>query len=1059
MLNHVIQFALRNRLFILCVSVGLIVVGSMVARTLPIDVLPNLTRPRVTLVTECEGLAPEEVEQRVTFPLETAITGAPGVAAVRSSSDIGLSMVQVDFDWNAEIYRARQIVQERIATVRDRLPENVEVQMGPISSLLGQILIVGMWSEDGSTDPLSLRTQADWIVRQRLLTIPGVSQVIVMGGGRKQFQVLVDQHRMHQHEVSLRDIEQALRRSNMNVTGGYVDNNANEYLVRGLGLVRSAKDVEQIVVKTSQDRSVLVRQVAEVQERAQQKRGDSSVNGKDAVVLTVQKQPGADTRTLTEEVQSALAELRVAMPNDVKLEVTYQQRKFIDFSVQNVVEALRDGAILVVIVLFLFLLNVRTTFITLTAIPLSILVTALVFRWFNMSINVMTLGGLAVALGELVDDAIVDVENIYRRLKQNRQSANPKPAMRVVFEASMEVRNAIIISTILVIVVFAPLFALSGIAGRMFAPLGIAYIVSILASTAVSLTVTPVLSYYLLPKSHATSRAGDGFVLRLLKSIATPFIRFSMTSAGTSIAIAAVLVGFGLTGLIASKMGRRFLQQFDEGASQVNLFAPPGTSLSMSRELAAIADRNLNKLVVSDENPNAPIQWFTCRTGRAEQDEHVMGVNVSEYVIELNANTSLTRAEINEAIGHAVEDIPGVGTEQEQPIFHLISHMLSGVNAQIAIKLYGDDLITLRREAKHIQQAIASVPGIKPPVIEQQNIAPQLRVELDHEHLAYYGINAKFVQDFVETAMHGRVVSQVFDGQRTFDLMLRLAEPYRNDLANLHRVPLELPTGQRIPLDSVAHIYESGGPNTIKRENGRRRIVVRVNSEGRALSEVMEDITSRVGQLDFPEGYFVTYGGLFEEEQQARQRILLLSLIALVAVIVVLYSAFPAGSLVIQVLFALPAAFIGGVLALRLTGQEMSTAAMVGFISLGGIAARNGLLLMSTYLDGVHEEGFSRETILHGSLERLAPVLMTALTTGLALVPLVVGGHLPGKEVLFPVATVILGGLVTATACEFLVRPGLFWSFGEEVALRLASERAQNVADRSVGPTHEPASS
>lgn len=1044
MLNFVIQTALRNRLFVVCASLAIIVIGSVVAKSLPIDVLPNLTRPRVTLVTECDGLAPEEVEQRVTFPLETAITGAPGVTVVRSSSDIGLSMVQVDFEWGAEIYRSRQIVQERISTVRDRLPPDVKVQMGPISSLLGQIVMVGMWSNSGATDPLELRTQADWVVRQRLLTIPGVSQVMSMGGGRKQFQVLIDQHRMHQYEVSMPEVEAALRSSNLNVTGGYVDSNASEYLIRGLGLIKSIDDVKQIVVRSSADRPVLIEQVADVREKAQQKRGDSSVNGRDAVVLTVQKQPGADTRAVTEEIHKALDELRVALPNDVQIEITYQQRKFIDYSIQNVVEALRDGAILVVIVLFLFLLNFRTTFITLTAIPLSILVTALIFRWFEMSINVMTLGGLAVALGELVDDAIVDVENIYRRLKQNRQSANPKNPLLVVFEASVEVRNAIIVSTILVIVVFAPLFALSGIAGRMFAPLGIAYIVSILASTIVSLTVTPVLSYYLLPKARVTGNKEDGFVLRLLKKAATPLIKFSMQPMGTTIMLSLVLIGFVISSLVASQMGRQFLQRFDEGAAQINMFAPPGTSLATSRQLSRIADRNLNKLVASDDNPEAPIEWFTARTGRAEQDEHVMGVNVTEYVIELNPACKMSRAEIDEKLAEAVEHIPGVGTEPDQPIYHLISHMLSGVNAQIAIKLYGDDLATLRREAARIQQSISDVDGIKTPVVEQQNIAPQLRVELDSEHLAYYGINAQFVQDFVETAMHGRVVSQVFDGQRTFDLMLRLAEPYRNDLSNLHRIPLELPSGRRIPLDSVARVYESGGPNTIKRENGRRRIVVRVNALDRDLGSVMEDIESRISQLDLPEGYFVTYGGLFEEEQEARRRILFLSLIALVAVIIVLYSAFPSRGLVLQILIALPAAFIGGILALKVTGQVMSTAAMVGFISLGGIAARNGLLLISTYLDGVREEGFSQETILKGSLERLAPVLMTALTTGLALVPLVIGGHLPGKEVLFPVATVILGGLVTATLCEFLIRPGLFWNFSESTAKRLANDQTLN---------------
>lgn len=1051
MLNFIIRTALQNRLLTVCLSLAVIVVGSVLTAGLPIDVLPNLTRPRVTLITECKGLAPEEVEQRVTFPLETAITGAPGVTSVRSSSDIGLSMIQVDFDWGANIYTSRQIIQERISTVRERLPDNIELHMGPISSLLGQIMIIGMWSEDGSTNPLELRTQADWVVRQRLLSIPGVSQVISMGGGRKQYQVLVDQHLMHQYEVSLQDVQDALQKSNLNVTGGYVSREADELLIRGLGMVKSIDDIRKIVVKDTTERPILIDNVAEVREEAQQKRGDSSVNGKDAVVLTVQKQPGADTREVTDAIHAALEGLKGALPPDIRLESTYEQREFIDYSVHNVVEALRDGAILVVIVLFLFLLNFRTTFITLTAIPLSILVTGLVFRWFEMSINVMTLGGIAVALGELVDDAIVDVENIFRRLKQNGQSDNRQPVLQVIFQASMEVRNAIIISTILVIVVFAPLFALSGLAGRMFAPLGVAYIISILASTVVSLTVTPVLSYYLLPAAKATTQKGDGFFLRSLKKLAEPLIRFSMSSHGTTIALSTVLIGFLVSVNYAVQIGKDFLPKFDEGAAQVNLFAPPGTSLPLSRELAKMADRNFAKLLQSDENPNGPVRWFTCRTGRAELDEHVMGVNTSEYILSLNPDSGLSRERIEADLMSAVEGIPGVETEVEQPIYHLISHMLSGVTAQIAIKLYGDDLDVLRRQAKRIEQAIADVPGIKPPVIEQQNITPQFRIELDTDRLAYYGIQAQFVQDFVETAMHGRVVSQVFDGQRSFDLMLRLAEPYRNDLTNFHRTPLELPSGHIIPLASVARVYESGGPNTIKRDDGRRRIVIRVNTTGRDLSGVMADLESRISKLKLPEGYFVMYGGQFQAQQEASRRILLLSIVALIAVFVVLYSAFPSRTLVLQILIAMPAAFIGGMIGLKVTDQTMSTAAMVGFISLGGIAARNGLLLMSTYLDGMRESGFSQEMILHGSLERLAPVLMTALTTGIGLVPLVIGGHLPGKEILFPVATVILGGLVTATLCEFLVRPGLFWNFGGDAAKHLTAEQTSNPID--VGPS------
>lgn len=1043
MLNVVVQAALRNRLVIVCASLAVIVTGAIVARNLPVDVLPNLTRPRVTLIAECDGLAPEEVEQRVTFPLETVINGAPGVISVRSSSDIGLSLIQVDFDWGANIYTSRQIIQERIATVRDRLPPDIDVQMGPISSLLGQIVIIGMWSDDGTTGPLELRTTADWVVRQRLLTVPGVSQVITMGGGRKQFQVLVDQHRMHQYEVSFHEIEDALRESNLNVTGGYVDRDAREFLIRGLGQVKSREDIQKIVVKNTHGRPILVRQVAEVREAAQTKRGDSSVNGRPAVVLTVQKQPHADTRAVTQRIAESLTELRGAMPSDVHIETTYQQREFIDHSIANVVEALRDGAILVVIVLFLFLFNFRTTFITLVTIPLSILVTALVFRAFNMSINVMTLGGIAVALGELVDDAIVDVENIFRRLRQNRQLDSPRPVLRVIYDASIEVRSAIIISTILVIVVFSPLFALSGIEGRMFTPLGVAYIVSIAASTVVSLTVTPVLSYFLLPVAKITATTKDSVFLAWLKHLVAPLIRFSLRPGGTAITLSVVVSSAIVALVVAMHMGKDYLPPFDEGAAQVNLFAPPGTSLATAREWSLIADRNFEPLLASEDNPRGPIRWFTCRTGRAEKDEHVMGVNVSEYVMTLNPESGMSRAEIAQALLDATADIPGIESEVEQPIDHMISHMLSGVKAQIAVKLYGDDFDSLRRHAHQIKSAIEDVPGIKPPVIEQQDISPQFRVELDADHLAYFGINARFVHDFVETALHGKIVSTVFDGQRSFDLLLRLADPYRTDLANLHRMPLELPSGQRIPLDSVARVYEAGGPNTISREDGRRRIVVRVNTLGRDLGSVVADIESRIAsKVSLPEGYFVTLGGQFEAQKSASRRILAFSVVAAVVVFVVLYSAYPSATLVWQILIALPVAFVGGVAALYWTGQTMSIAAMVGFISLGGIAARNGLLLMSTYLDQMPRMGFTEEMILKGSLDRLAPVLMTALTTGMGLLPLVFGGHLPGREILLPVATVIVGGLITATLCEFLIRPGLFWNFGSRAAHRLTEDQS-----------------
>ncbi len=1033
MLNAVIRLALANRLVVVCTAIAVLVVGSLAVRSLPIDVLPSLTRPRVVIVTECEGLAPEEVEQRVTLPLESAMNGAAGVIAVRSSSDIGLSVINVEFDWGTDVQSARQTVQERLTITTDQLPPDVRPQMGPRSSLLGQIALVGLWSEDGTTSPMELRTMADWVVRQRLRKIPGVSQVITMGGDRKQYHVLVDFHEMHRYETSLAEIESALRASNENVTGGFMGRDGQEFLIRGLGRFSSAEEIRNTVLRTGADRPLLLEHVASVKEVAQTKRGDSSVNGLPAVVLTIQKQPKADTREVTDAIHAALNELKPSLPDGVRLRTTYEQREFIDHSVANVIEALRDGAILVVIILFLFLFNFRTTFITLTAIPISVLVTALLFRWWGLSINVMTLGGLAVALGELVDDAIVDVENIYRRLKQNACLAVPRPVLQVIFEASVEVRNAIIISTMLVVIVFAPLFALSGMEGRLFTPLGIAYIVSIVASTLVSLTLTPVLAYYLLPNERASSSQSDGIMLRGLKAISRPVIRASMTPVGLTSSLSVLGMACVAGGVIAWNIGRDFLPPFDEGAAQVNLFAPPGTSLEVSREISRMADRNLSQLVKSADNPQAPLLWFTCRTGRAEQDEHVMGVNISEYVVTLNPDCGMTRGQVIEALHEAVEHVPGVETEVEQPIAHLISHMLSGVTAQIAIKLYGDDLQTLRQEAERIEHAIEDIPGIAPPLVEQQQPTPQFRVELKHDMLAYYGVSGSFVNHFVETALHGQEVSRMIDGQRSFDILLRLDESQRRDLDNLHRMPLELPNGKRVPLAAVADVYKAAGPNTIHREDGRRRIVVRVNTLGRDVGSVVDEIKRRIAaSVELPEGYFVTFEGQFEAQQQANSRIFWLSCVALLAVFLVLYSTYNSISIAFQLLVALPAAFVGGIAGLYLTNQTFSVAATVGFVSLGGIATRNGLLLTSTYLKRARDGQITEDDIVQGSLDRLAPVLMTALTTGLGLIPLVYGGEQPGKEILFPVATVILGGLVTATLAEFFIRPGLFWFLSPE---------------------------
>jgi len=1051
MLNSIIRFSLTHRLLVICCCLAIIVIGSVVSQTLPIDVLPDLTRPRVTVITECHGFAPEEVEQLVTYPLESAINGANGVVAVRSTSDIGLSLVTAEFDWGTDIYVARQIVQERIATVLGQLPPDLQPQLGPISSLLGQIMIIGMYSESGETPPMEIRTLADWIVRKRLQAIPGVSQVIVMGGGRKQYHVLVDAEKLRRFGVTLQDVEAALRDSNINVTGGYVDRNANELLVRGLGRLDNIEQLDKVVVKNVSPRPILLAQVARVQAAPQPPRGDSSVNGRPAVVLTIQKQPQADTRHLTDQIAQALLDLKPILPPDVQMSVTYQQRSFIDHSVDNVVEALRDGAILVVIVLFVFLLNLRTTFITLTAIPVSLLVTVLCFRFFDMSINVMTLGGLAVALGELVDDAIVDVENIFRRLKKNAQLESPRPVIQVVFEASVEVRSAIIISTMLVIAVFAPLFALTGMEGRLFVPLAVAYIVSILASTVVSLTLTPVLSYYLLPKAKATVANRDGLVMRSLKKVVTPCIRFSMDPFGFGVILTGLVSAVVVVGILFSSIGRDFLPDFDEGAAQVNLFTQPGTSLATSREISRLADKQLETLLKSDENPQGPLLFFTCRTGRAEQDEHVMGVNVSEYVMTLNSDSGLSREQTIEKLHEVLDSVPGVQVEVEQPIAHLISHMLSGVTAQIAIKIYGDDLETLRRKAGEVEAAIQDVPGIAPPFVEQQVQIPQLQIELIPARLADYGLTVRDVSDIIETALSGRLVSRMQEGQRYFDIVLRFDEGDRRDFDELKRLPIELHDGALIPLSAVANVREGAGPNAINRENGQRRIVVRVNTMGRDLGSAVQEIQNRVSQQESElraagngqnnDDYSIAYGGQFEAQETATRRIQWMSAVALVVVFVILYSAYPSVSIVLQILTALPVAFLGGVVALWLSGESMSVASLVGFISLAGIAARNGLLLVSTYLNLIPSRGFNAQMVLEGSLERLTPVMMTGLTTGIGLVPIVVGGHMPGKEILFPIAIVMIGGLVTSTLGEFLIRPGLFLLCSKKPAIRILSKR------------------
>jgi HME family heavy-metal exporter len=1031
MLNSIIRFSLDHRLLVIALALLTLGYGGWQLHQLPIDVFPDLNRPRVTVMTEAPGMAPEEVETLITLPLESVLNGATGVLAVRSSSGVGVSVVNVEFDWGTDIHLNRQIVSERLSLVTDRLPPEVKPQLAPISSVMGQIMIVGLWSEGNKTDPMEIRTLADWVVRQRLRTIRGVSEVFVIGGGRKQFQVLVNPQSLISYGVTLEEIESALRKSNVNVTGGYLDaQGPNEYLVRALGRLRSVEDLQELVVKIRAGRPVLLSQVARVIEGPEVKRGDAMARvkqpdgqfaGGPAVVLTVNKQPGADTRQLTDKVMAALEELKPSLPPDIRIAPDlYQQKKFIDLAIDNVETALRHGGILVAIVLLIFLLNFRTTLITLTAIPLSIVTTAIVFRWFDMSINTMTLGGLAVAIGELVDDAIVDVENIFRRLRENHNAQ--KSTLQIVFEASAEIRNSIVYSTVIIVLVFIPLFALGGMEGRLFTPLGVAYIVSILASLVVSLTVTPVLSSLLLGNAPATHREKDALILRAVKAVASRTIAMSLRFSKTLLIASVAAVGLAM--LVLAQLQSDFMPPFDEGVAQLNVLLPPGTSLERSKEVARMVDRRLQKI--------EGIESFVCRTGRAELDEHIIGVNMSEIIASFNPDSGRSREEILEEIREAMADIPGIVTSVEQPMAHLISAMLSGVQSQVAIKLYGDDLDTLRTKGQAMKRAIEGTPGVKDLMLEPQVTIPQLRIELDRHQLARFGLTPGDVTGHIETAMHGKVVSDVLIGQRTIDLFVRFDEPFRENIDTLERLSIELPEGGTTTLGSVAKIYTAGGPNTINREQVRRRIVLQCNVAGRGLVDVVRDIQQRLEPIrdSLSVGYFIEYGGQFQSQQSATRMIAALSVVSLLGMFLVLYTMFRSVNLALQVMVALPMAMIGAVASIVVTGQTLSVASLVGFISLCGIATRNGILLLDHYLHLVQHEGESWSTsmIVRAGLERTAPVLMTALTAGIGLVPLAMAAGEPGKEILYPVATVIIGGLLTSTLAEFLVRPALFWT-------------------------------
>jgi CzcA family heavy metal efflux pump len=1044
MFDWIIQFSLRNRIFVLASAAALLVWGTWVVLQMPVDVFPDLNRPTVTVMTEAGGLSPEEVETLVTLPIETAMNGAPGVKRVRSTSGVGLSVVYVEFDWGTDIYLDRQLVAERLQVAEERLPRDVSPTLTPISSIMGEILLLGIQSEGGKTSPLEVRSLADWVIRQRLLTLPGIAQVTVMGGGVKQYQVLVDPRKLLAYNLTLQEVEEAAGLAQSNTTGGFLERKSQEYLVRNLARTSSVEELADTVVAFREGVPIRLRQVAEVKLGAQVKRGDGGMNGAPAVIMAIQKQPGASTIELTKQVESSLEELRRTLPADVKVETLFKQAVFIEKAIDNVVEALRDGAILVVIVLFLFLLNFRTTAITLTAIPLSFIITGLVLKAFDISVNTMTLGGLAVAIGELVDDAIVDVENVFRRLKENRHKPNPEPVLTVIYKASSEVRNSIVFATILVVLVFIPLFAMGGIEGRLFIPLGMAYIISIIASLFVSLTVTPALCSYLLPKMKHMEDEKDGFLVRFLKRQDRRLLHVTLAHPYKVMIIAGVLVVAALAAV--PFFGREFMPPFNEGTATINLLAKPGTSLEESNRIGTLAEQLIKAV--------PEVASVGRRTGRAEQDEHAEGVHYTEIDVDFKAG-GREREVVLEDLRHRLDQLPGVATNIGQPISHRLDHLLSGIRAQIAVKLFGSDMDTLRQKAEEVRQVMAGVPGVVDLQVEQQTLIPQLKIRLKREEAARYGVRPGAMAELLETAFNGKVVSQVVEGQRTFDVLVRYDERTRADVDAFRRTLVDTPSGAKVPLSAIAEVEEGRGPNVINHDNIQRRIVVMANTSGRDLGGVVGDIRQRVAeQVQLPTGYFVSYEGQFESQQAATRLIGLLSLFSLAGMFLVLYAHFRSVTLVLQVMLNIPLALVGSVAAVLITTQTLSVATLVGFITLCGIASRNTIMMISHYMHLVQVEGehFDEKMIVRGSLERLVPVLMTALTAGLALIPLVLAAGDPGKEILHPVATVILGGLISSTLLDMAVTPAVFFKFGRpalEKFLAARAERQKKLASES----------
>lgn len=1020
MLNKIIKFSLHNRFFVVIASVLLLIFGSVIASKMEVDVFPDLTAPTVVVLTEAHGMAPEEVEKLVTFPIETSVNGATNVRRVRSSSSAGISIVWVEFEWNTDIYKARQIVSEKITAVADKLPQGVgNPTMGPQSSIMGEIMLVSVTAD--KTSQIDLRTIADWTIRPRLLATGGVSQVVVIGGEYKQYQILASPQKMNYYNVSLNELLKASEEANGNSSGGFMNEYNNEYIVKGIGRTNEIEALGKSIIKMQHGNPIKIEDVAEIKIGASLKIGDGSLKGEPAVIMTVMKQPATNTLELTKTIDASIADIQKNLPKDVHINTKiFRQADFINASISNIQKTLLEGTAFVIIILFLFLMNWRATFISLLAIPISLIVAILTLKYLGFTINTMSLGGMAIAIGDLVDDAIIDVENVFKRLKENalKPKAEQKDKLTVIFDGSFEIRSSVINATFIIIVAFLPLFFLSGMEGKLLAPLGIAFIVALFASLIVSITLTPVLASYLLTndKMLLKQHKESWLVERLQKGYSNALNR-AMEMKKTVLVIAGGLFLIALLAL--SQLGRSFLPEFNEGSLVVSAVSLPGISLEESNKIGTQVEKAL--LSVPE------IKITTRRTGRAELDEHAQGVNAAEIDAPFTLEER-SRAEFMADVREKLAGISGVNITIGQPIGHRIDHMLSGTRANIAIKIFGNDLNKLFTLSNEIKNEIQNIEGLVDLSVEQQVEIPQIQIKAKRAVLNQYGISIGQFNEFVDVAFAGEKVSEIYEGNKTFDLMLRFDDANKGKIENIKNAMIDTYDGKKIPLYYVADIVSSSGPNTINRENVQRKTVVSANVTGRDQKSVVADIQKIINdKVKLPEDYHIEYGGQFEAEAEASKTLVLTSLISLLVIFLILYQEFKKVKTASIILINLPLALIGGVFSIYFTSGILSIPAIIGFITLFGVATRNGILLVSHY-ETLEKEGLSLyDTVIQGSKDRLSPILMTALTAGLALIPLALASDLPGNEIQSPMAKVILGGLLTSTLLNIFIVPIVYY--------------------------------